>query len=98
MKVQPLQPINSKVGIYLQNKVIEVKSAILLLGFNRTDYFSQVLASLEKNQAAYEHDLHVYVDGGPDARQAEIKQLIANSKFPDATIVCRANNLSLIHI
>ena len=72
--------------------MIELKSAILLLGFNRTDYFSQVLSSLEKNQAAYEHDLHVYVDGGPEASQAEIKQLIANSKFPDATIVCRANN------
>ena len=69
-----------------------MRSAILLLGFNRIDYFTKVLTSLEKNQAAYEHDLHVYVDGGPNARQAEIKELIANSKFPEATIVCRANN------
>ena len=69
-----------------------MRSAILLLGFNRIDYFTKVLSSLEKNQAAYDHDLHVYVDGAPDARQAEIKDLIANSKFPEATIVCRATN------
>ena len=56
-----------------------MKSAILLLGFNRIDYFAKVLASLEKNDAAHEHDLHVYVDGGPAAKQAEIKELIANS-------------------
>ena len=69
-----------------------MKSAILLLGFNRIDYFTKVLSSLEKNQAAYDHDLHVYVDGCTGARQAEIKDLIANSKFPEATIVCRATN------
>jgi len=55
------------------------KSAILLLGFNRIDYFSQVLASLEKNQTSYEHDLHVYFDCGPDARQAESERLCTHS-------------------
>ena len=72
--------------------MIPLKSAILLLGFNRIDYFTKVLTSLEQNKAAYEHDLFVYIDGGPNARQEEIKQLIANSKFPDAKIVCRVNN------
>ena len=69
-----------------------MKSAILLLGFNRIDYFSKVLSSLERNKAAYEHDLFVYVDGGPNAKQAEIKQLISGSKFPDAEVVFRVNN------
>ena len=69
-----------------------MRSAILLLGFNRVDYFTKVLSSLEKNKAAYEHDIFVYVDGGPNAKQEEIKQLIKASKFSDATIVCRANN------
>ena len=69
-----------------------MRSAILLLGFNRIDYFTKVLSSLEKNKAAYEHDIFVYVDGGPNAKQEEIKQLIKTSKFSDATIVCRANN------
>ena len=72
--------------------MISLKSAILLLGFNRIDYFTKVLTSLEENKAAYEHDLFVYIDGGPNARQEEIKQLMANSKFPDAEIVCRVNN------
>ena len=69
-----------------------MKSAILLLGFNRIDYFTKVLTSLEQNKAAYEHDLFVYIDGGPNAKQAEIKELIANSKFADVEIVCRVNN------
>ena len=69
-----------------------MRSAILLLGFNRIDYFAKVLSSLEKNKAAYDHDIFVYVDGGPNAKQEEIKQLIKSSKFSDATIVCRVNN------
>ena len=69
-----------------------MKSAILLLGFNRIDYFTKVLTSLEQNKAAYEHDLFVYIDGGPNAKQSEIKELIANSKFVDVEIVCRVNN------
>jgi hypothetical protein len=62
------------------------------LGFNRIDYFTKVLTSLEQNKAAYEHDLFVYIDGGPNARQEEIKELMAKSKFPNAEIVCRVNN------
>lgn len=63
-----------------------------MLGFNRIDYFTKVLTSLEQNKAAYEHDLFVYIDGGPNARQEEIKELMAKSKFPNAEIVCRVNN------
>lgn len=62
------------------------------MGFNRIDYFTKVLTSLEQNKAAYEHDLFVYIDGGPNAKQSEIKELIANSKFVDVEIVCRVNN------
>ena len=69
-----------------------MKSAILLLGFNRIDYFTKVLNSLEQNKAAYKHDLFVYIDGGPNAKQDEIKELISNSKFSDVEIVCRVNN------
>ena len=72
--------------------MFSLKSAILLLGFNRIDYFTKVLTSLEQNKAAYEHDLFVYIDGGPNARQEEIKELMAKSKFPNAEIVCRVNN------
>ena len=58
-----------------------MKSAILLLGFNRIDYFTKVLTSLEQNKAAYEHDLFVYIDGGPKARQEEIKELWQTPNF-----------------
>ena len=69
-----------------------MKSAILLLGFNRTDYFQQVLSSLEKNKEAFEHDLHIYVDGGPKAKQQEIVDLVNSSKFDNVTYVLRESN------
>ena len=49
-----------------------MKTAILLIGFNRVDYFDETLTSLEANEAAHACDLHVYLDGGPKARQADI--------------------------
>ena len=69
-----------------------MKSAILLLGFNRTDYFQQVLSSLENNADAFNHDLHVYLDGGPKSRQDEIVNLVKASKFQNVTYVLREEN------
>ena len=69
-----------------------MKSAILLLGFNRTDYFQQVLSSLENNPEAFEHDLHVYLDGGPKSRQEDIVKLVKGSKFKNVTYVLREEN------
>ena len=64
-----------------------MKSAILLLGFNRTDYFQQVLSSLENNTDAFNHDLHVYLDGGPKSKQEEIIDLVKSSKFENVTML-----------
>ena len=69
-----------------------MKSAILLLGFNRTDYFQQVLSSLENNVDAFNHDLHVYLDGGPKSKQEEIVELVKSSKFENVTYVMRDSN------
>ena len=71
---------------------IALKSAILLLGFNRTDYFQQVFSSLENNPEAFEHDLHVYLDGGPKSRQEDIVNLVKTSKFENVTYVLRDEN------
>ena len=71
---------------------INLKSAILLLGFNRTDYFQQVISSLEKNDEAFNHDLHIYLDGGPKSKQEEIVKIVKSSKFENATYVLRDSN------
>lgn len=71
---------------------INLKSAILLLGFNRTDYFQQVISSLEKNVEAFNHDLHVYLDGGPKSKQEEIVKIVKSSKFENVTYVLRDSN------
>lgn len=69
-----------------------MKTAILLLGFNRVDYFQQTLAALESNNIAHACDLHVYLDGGEKARQSELVTLVENSSFSNPTFVLRENN------
>lgn len=69
-----------------------MKTAILLLGFNRVDYFQQTLAALESNSAAHKCDLHVYLDGGEKARQPELVKLVEDSSFTNPTFVLRQEN------
>ena len=69
-----------------------MKTAILLLGFNRVDYFQQTLTALEANTAAHECDLHVYLDGGEKARQSELVELVQSSTFENPTFVLRQEN------
>jgi hypothetical protein len=69
-----------------------MKTAILLLGFNRVDYFAQTLAALQANEAAHNCDLHVYLDGGEKARQEEIVALVKTSTFENVNYVLRDRN------
>tara|TARA_B110000914_G_scaffold148378_1_gene130055 strand:- start:783 stop:1718 length:936 start_codon:yes stop_codon:yes gene_type:complete len=69
-----------------------MKTAILLLGFNRVDYFSQTLDSLQANEAAHQCDLHVYLDGGEKAEQDEIVALVKASIFDNVNYVLRDSN------
>tara|TARA_B100000459_G_C8597410_1_gene210361 strand:- start:2567 stop:3502 length:936 start_codon:yes stop_codon:yes gene_type:complete len=69
-----------------------MKTAILLLGFNRVDYFQQTLSALEANKAAHDCDLHVYLDGGENARQLELVELVNSSTFENPTFVLREEN------
>ena len=69
-----------------------MKTAILLIGFNRVDYFDETLTSLEANEAAHACDLHVYLDGGPKARQADIMERVERTTFDHVTVVKRKKN------
>jgi len=69
-----------------------MRTALLLIGFQRVDYFEQTLKSLEANVAAHECDLHVYLDGGPKARQSELISIVEASSFNNVTIVRRETN------
>ena len=69
-----------------------MRTALLLLGFNRLDYFEKTLTSLENNPEAHQVDLHVYLDGGPNAKQSEIINMVNESKFQNPVIVTRDEN------
>ena len=69
-----------------------MKTAILLIGFNRVDYFDQTLTSLEQNKAAYECDVHIYLDGGPKSNHPDIQRRIETSSFTNIVVVARTEN------
>lgn len=69
-----------------------MKTAILLIGFNRVDYFDQTLTSLEANKAAHECDLHIYLDGGPKSDHPGLQKRIDASSFSNITVVARPEN------
>ena len=69
-----------------------MKTAILLIGFNRVDYFDQTLTSLEENKAAHDCDLHVYLDGGPKSNHPALRKRIDASSFANITVVARTEN------
>ena len=69
-----------------------MRTALLLVGFNRVDLFGQTLSSLEANKAAHAHDVHVYIDGGPDAQQDKIAARVESSTFANITVVRRESH------
>lgn len=69
-----------------------MRTALLLVGFNRVDYFDQTLTSLEANDEAHKCDLHIYLDGGPKANQSALKERINASTFKSITLVARNEN------
>ena len=69
-----------------------MKTAILLIGFNRVDYFDETLTSLESNKAAHECDLHIYLDGGPKSDHPGLQKRIETSSFANITVVARSEN------
>ena len=69
-----------------------MRTALLLIGFNRVDYFDETLTSLEANPEAHHCDLHVYLDGGPKANQEALRKRIESSSFENITVVARDEN------
>ena len=69
-----------------------MRTALLLIGFNRVDYFDETLTSLEANPEAHDCDLHVYLDGGPKANQEALRKRIESSSFENITVVARDEN------
>lgn len=69
-----------------------MRTALLLVGFNRLDYFDQTLTSLEANKKAHDFDLHVYIDGGPNALQDDIEERVKQTTFERVTVVRRSEN------
>ena len=70
-----------------------MKTAIFTASFNRPDLMEEVLNGLTENLDDLEGiDIHHYIDGGPKAKQSEIKAVIKKSGVPYTSIVLREEN------
>ena len=60
-----------------------MKTAIFTASFNRPDLMEELLSGLTENLDDLEGiDVHHYIDGGPKAKQSEIKAVIKKSGVP----------------
>ncbi|MDQ0883805.1 hypothetical protein QFZ73_004816 [Peribacillus sp. V2I11] len=66
--------------------------AILVVAYNRPEYFKEVIVSLERNPESCTLHFYFFLDGGPGAKQEENKMIIINSKIKNKEIITRKRN------
>ncbi len=68
---------------------------VIIPCYNRFDYLSKLLRSLEKNKESQSIPFFFALDGGPRSKQKEIVELIQNSKIRNKEIILRTRNYGL---
>ena len=71
-----------------------MRTAVATFGFGRPEYFSRMLKSLGEcpEISGQTIDLYHYLDGGADAMQDSLKQIIETSGVPYSGIIARSEN------
>lgn len=67
-------------------------SAVLVLAYNRPDYFEKCLKALEKNPESEYMPFIFALDGGSGSKQKELSELIKNSNIKNKQILMREYN------
>lgn len=67
-------------------------TAIMLTAFNRPQYLTQTLEALSKNPEIDEIPIFFILDGGPNAKQDELIEVIESFHFPHIEIIAREEN------
>jgi len=68
------------------------KTAVIVVGYNRPDYFKKCLKSLEKNAESQSLVFIFAIDGGPENRQAEYQKIIQESLIKKSILLFRPYN------
>ena len=71
------------------SKKIKSNTAILVIGYNRLDYFQSAVNALEKTSESQTLPFFFILDGGPNARQAKHFAIIRKSKIKNKNIILR---------
>jgi hypothetical protein len=72
-----------------------MKTAVMVVAFNRPEYFRQVIGSLEKNPEAEQLPFWLFLDHSPSEEGQHVLEIADTSKIRDKTVVRRAENLGL---
>jgi len=68
------------------------ETAVLILAYNRPEYFSECIKALEQNKEAAEIPFIFALDGGPNSRQKENIAILKKSKIKNKIILRRDRN------
>ncbi len=68
------------------------EAAVLVVAYNRPDYLARCIASMEKNPESEYLTFIFALDGGPNSKQIENKELIESSKIKNKIILLRDCN------
>lgn len=66
--------------------------AILVVAYNRPEYFAEVIESLERNSESRTLPFYFFLDGGPGAKQEANRMIINHSKIHNKEIITRKRN------
>jgi hypothetical protein len=69
---------------------------ILVVAYNRPQYFRQLIASLEKNPESQSLPFYFVLEGGPQATQKENVAIIRGSSIKHKKIILRKRNYGLV--
>lgn len=65
---------------------------IMVVAYNRPEYFYKVILSIEKNAESQHLPFYFFLDGGPKSKQKENIEIINSSKIKNKTIIIRNEN------
>lgn len=69
---------------------------IAVIAYNRPHYLAKLIDSIEKNEESKTLPFYFFLDGGPNAKQKEISELIEKSKIMYKEIITQKRNFGLV--
>lgn len=90
--------MKKKYLILIITQLCVAKTAVAIIGFNRPQYFEEMLTSIEKCPEIQNNtiDVFLFLDGGKKSKQDEYTKIALESSIKFKEIICREYNFYLV--